>query len=143
MDPVLDPCFYYLSVRGFDRVVNLARLLVFGRSKVDTSDQFCGTAGGIRYCYTYCTALRPGAATTNPTDLACIIYNNGYPPKPGILPADIDSIPLAYLPSDPKVNDLFFCGTVTSTSNTVRCIEPCQPQRPITTNPAPLKFLER
>ena len=132
----MNPCFYYLSTSGFDRILSLARLFVFGRPAVENS--FCGTAGGVRYCYTFCTALRPGAAAPNPTDIVCIIYNNGYPPKPGLLPSDIDSIPLVYLPTDPRVKDDFFCGTVTSTTNSVRCIEPCQPQSPIATNPAPV-----
>ena len=134
-NPPLNPCFYYLGVRGFDRLVSLFRLTFEGRQRA--SKEYCGTSGGFRFCYTMCVALRPGAATTTATDLACIIYNNGYPPKPALLPSDIESIPLAFLPTATNVNDNFFCGTITTSTNEVRCLEPCTEIAPITTNPAP------
>ena len=30
MTPVLDPCFYYISVRGFDRILTIANHLFGG-----------------------------------------------------------------------------------------------------------------
>ena len=135
VDPPLNPCFYYLSVRGLDRLLTPARFFILGKPVV--TNLWCGTAGLIRFCYTFCTSLGPGAATTNPTDLVCLVYNNGYPPKPALLPSDIDTIPLVSRPTDPEVTDSFFCGILTSDTNAVRCIEPCSPPEPIETNPAP------
>ena len=132
---MLNPCFYYLSARGLDRLLTLVRTILLGKPVV--TNLWCGTASGVRFCYTTCTALRPGAAIPNPTDLVCLVYNNGYPPKPALLPSDIDTIPLVYLPTDPAVKDSFFCGTVTSDSNNVRCIEPCTEQQPVATNSVP------
>ena len=106
VEPALNPCVYYLSVRGFDRLINLATFIIAGKSEAEKSDQFCGTVDNIPFCYTFCKSLRPGAVTNNPTDLVCIVYNNGYPPKPNLLPEDIESIPLAFPPSHSSVK----CG---------------------------------
>jgi len=134
VEPALNPCFFYLSVRGFDRLFTFATLLIYGKSESEESDKFCGTVEGLTFCYTWCPSLEPGATTTNPTDIVCIVYNNGYPPNPNLLPSEIDSLSLVSLPSDSNVNDSFICGKELSS---VRCFEPCRSQRPIMVNPAP------
>ena len=45
----------------------------------------------------------------SPTEIACIVYNNGYPPKPHLTLTDMRKSGMVLKSTDPQVEDDFFC----------------------------------
>jgi hypothetical protein len=132
----LKPCFLFISSRGFDRIKVILRW-IFG-SHIDSEFQgrnlFCGYVGVLRYCYTFCPSSHAGYVEKHPTDLACLVYDNGQPLMMSFLPEDIFVLKSDQLATDvvPGVADDRFCGNVTTTQPFVYCLDKCNMDRPVT-----------
>ena len=119
-------------MRGYERFVTIIVKLFGGIGQVDDQDLFCGEAGGLKLCYTYCPSPKAGVVEKRSAELACLIYDNGNPPKPALLPQD--ALGILDLADSANVNNDFFCGIGTTTFTGIYCLPPCTIYRPITDN---------
>lgn len=123
MSPSLNPCFKYMAVSGLDRLFILPT--IFFRAAVnikkDTSDQFCGVAGGgHEYCFSPCPSME-GQVFLDWSQVACYVYNNGNPDNPDMLPSEVEEMftPTIVFPDSlPLPNENRCCGHIGATQTT-------------------------
>ena len=98
---------------------------------------FCGFAGGLKFCYTFCPSPGGGVVEKRSTDLACLIYDNGNPANPALTNDQVDALFLPFIASATSPTDLF-CGDV---ATIMYCLENCNVYMPvINPGPAPCFF---
>lgn len=106
MTPELNPCFYYISVRGFDRLLIISTILFGGFYHIanqDPDEQYCGSVGLQEYCFAPCPVTSEGTVTRSWAQFTCYVYNNGKPDQPGLTPLDVQNLYFSTLIRPPNL----------------------------------------
>ena len=87
VSPDLDKCVNFLSVRGWDRFVDwyarIFGLFTLQDERARRRDKvFCGTVGGLQYCFPPCEKGFEGLVKRPLGEKSCFVYNHGKPSDP-------------------------------------------------------------
>ena len=138
MNPVLEPCFRFLAVKGLERIGTVLNLLAEGPKSLPEKDLFCGNAKGLRYCYALCPSLGGGKIQRQASDLACLVYDNGLPDNPSLTNSEAKKIFVPFRANDTSSSDTR-CGNilVEREKKITYCLRNCEVNYPVARNPTP------